>query len=150
MTSRADVDQFLSEKRVALAGASRSGRKFGNSVLKELRTKGYEVFPIHPEASAIDGVPCHRCVADLPAGVECLILTVRPAQTELLVQEAAASGIKRIWMQQGAQSARAIRVCEEKGIRVVHGECILMFAEPLLWIHRAHRWIWRLIGKLPR
>jgi hypothetical protein len=31
----------------------------------------------------------------------------------------------------------------------VHGECILMFAEPAAFFHRAHRWIWRMLGKLP-
>ena len=33
---------------------SRSGKKFGNVVGKELKTKGYEIFPIHPEAKEID------------------------------------------------------------------------------------------------
>jgi hypothetical protein len=32
------------QKRLALAGASRSGRGFGNAVLKELTAKGYEVW----------------------------------------------------------------------------------------------------------
>ena len=33
---------------------------------------------------------------------------------------------------------------------VVHGECLLMFAEPAGLIHRAHRWVWGAIGKLPQ
>jgi hypothetical protein len=31
----------------------------------------------------------------------------------------------------------------------VHGECILMFAQPSSF-HRLHRWVWGLLGKLPR
>jgi uncharacterized protein len=150
MASRTEIDRFLSEKRLALAGASRTGKKFGNAVIKDLKPKGFEIFPVHPEASEIEGTPCYRSIADLPAGVENLILSVPPEQTERLVQEAAAFGIKRVWMQQGAQSANAIRLCEEKGIRVVHGECILMFAEPLGWFHGVHRWIWKVMGRYPR
>jgi hypothetical protein len=75
---------------------------------------------------------------------------LKPAQAEQVVRRAAAAGIRRVWLQQGAESATAIRFCEENGISTVHGECILMFAEPAAWFHRAHRWVWKLLGKLPR
>jgi predicted CoA-binding protein len=64
------------------------------------------------------------------------------------VQEAAQAGIKRVWMQQGAESQEAIRFCEQNGMSTVHGECIMMFAEPL-GFHGIHRFVWRLLGKLP-
>jgi predicted CoA-binding protein len=133
MTSRALVDGFLAEKKLALAGASRSGKKFGNSILKELRAKGYEVIPVHPEAESLEGVAC-----------------VRPSEPEKLVREAAAAGISRVWMQYGSASKNAVALCEERGIRAIHGECILMFAEPAAGIHRFHRAIRRLFGRLPR
>jgi predicted CoA-binding protein len=66
------------------------------------------------------------------------------------VRDAAAAGIRRVWMQQGAESEAAIRFCAENGISAVHGECILMFAEPAAFYHRMHRWVWGLLGKLPR
>lgn len=149
MTTRAAIDGFLGGKRLALAGASRGGRKFGNNALRELRAKGYEVVPVHPHADAIDGVPCARTLADLPPGIESLLLCVPPAQTERLVGEAAAAGIRRVWMQQGAQSPGAIAFCEANGIAVVHGECVLMFAEPAGWLHRAHRGLRRVFGRMP-
>jgi len=149
MTLRADVDDFLGQKRLALAGASRGGRKFGNAVLKELRRKGYDVIPVHPHADAIDGVSCVRALADLPPDTGGLVLVVPPEQTERLVSEAAAAGVRRVWMQQGAESPRAVAFCEANGIRCVHGECILMFAEPTGWVHRVHRGIWKLLGRLP-
>ncbi len=77
------------------------------------------------------------------------MLVVPPAETEKVVHEAAEVGIRRVWMQQGAESGVAIRFCEEHGIDVVHGECILMFAEPAEFYHRMHRWVWGLLGKLP-
>jgi hypothetical protein len=30
------------------------------------------------------------------------------------------------------------------------GECVLMFAEPAAFYHRLHRWVWKLLGRLPQ
>jgi len=149
MTCQADIDAFLCDKRLALAGASRSGKKFGNTIIKELSTKGFDVIPVHPEAETIDGRPCARSLAELSDDVDRLVAVVPPEQTLRLVEQAPAAGITKIWMQQGAESPEAVELCERNDITVVHGECILMFAEPVTSIHRFHRWIWRLLGKLP-
>ncbi len=149
MTTRREVEEFLTGRRFALVGASRGGRKFGNAVLKELARKGYEVVPVHPHAPSIDGVACVPDLASLPAPVHGLVAVVPPDATERVVEEAAAAGIPRIWMQQGAGSPAAVEACRRHGIGVVDGECILMFAEPAGSVHRFHRWVWRLLGKLP-
>ncbi len=149
MTSRAAIDEFLAQKRLGLAGASRSGRGFGNAVLKELTAKGYEIHPVHPAAAQVNGIPCVASVAELPAGVEGLILVVPPAETERLVRQAAERGIRRVWMQQGAESPAAIALGEQSGLTVIHGQCILMFAPQAAWFHRLHRWIWGRLGRLP-
>ena len=67
-----------------------------------------------------------------------------------MVREVAEAGIKHLWIQQGAESDAAIEYCREHEINVVHGECILMFAEPVGSIHRFHRWLWGVFGKLPK
>ena len=148
MTTRSSIEQFLSENTLALAGASRSGKKFGNAVAKDLTKKGYKLFLVHPEASEVDGLKCYSNLAELPDEVGGLVLVVPPEQTERIAQEAAAMGIQNIWMQQGSESREAVDLCQENGINVIHGECILMFAQPT-GIHKFHHWIWGLIGKLP-
>jgi predicted CoA-binding protein len=148
MNRQAAIESFLSQKTLALVGASRSGKKFGNTLLRELRTKGYAVLPVHPDAREMDGMACVPSLADLPSTVGGLVLAVPPARTEALVEEAARAGIRRIWMQQGSASPKAIRRCEEHGIEVVHGECLLMFADPV-GLHRFHRWLRDVFGKLP-
>ncbi len=149
MTSRAAVEAFLAQPTLALAGASRGGKHFGNTVLRELRAKGYEVVPVHPQADVIDGLPCVPSLAQLPRSVGGLVVVVPPAQCERLVAEAAAVGIQRLWLQQGAESEEALRRGREAGLTVVSGECILMFAEPAGFVHRVHRGVWRILGRLP-
>jgi len=148
--SRKEVSEFLSQRTLALVGISRQGNKFGNAVCRELKAKGYSVYPVHRQAREIGGERCWPDFASLPQPVGGVVLVVPPAETEKLVREAFQAGIRRIWMQQGAESADAIRFCEQQGISVVHGECILMFAEPTAWFHRIHRGLNRLFGKLPR
>ncbi len=150
MASKTSVDTFIAQKTLALAGASRSGRKFGNSVLKELKGKGYTVYPVHPEAREIDGQQCWPSLKDLPEEVGGAVFVTKPEQTEKLVREAKDAGIPRVWMQQGAHSDAAVAFCRDNGIDAVHGECILMFTEPVKGVHGFHRWLWKLFGKLPK
>ena len=149
MTSKAIVKEFLEQPTLAVVGVSRAGNKFGNTAYKELKSKGYRVYPVHPEADAIDGDRCYPSLNALPEPVDGVLIVVPPQQTEKVVREAAEAGIRRVWMQQGAESVAAVRFCEEQGMDVVHNECVLMFAEPTAFPHRLHRCVWRLLGKLP-
>ncbi len=150
MTKKAEIDEFLSQKRFAVIGVSRKKTKFGRMVYSDLKKKGYQLFPINPQAETIEGDPCYPNLDSLPQPVDGAIFVVPPVETETMVQEAASHNIPRIWMQQGSESEEAIRFCHEKGISVIHGECILMFAEPAGFIHRLHRLLWKWMGKLPK
>jgi predicted CoA-binding protein len=148
-TSREAVSEFVAQRTLALVGASRSGRKFGNVLARELRAKGYTVFVVHPDAETIGGEKCYRSLRDLPEPVGGLVSAVNRASTDKVVEEALEAGIDRVWLQQGTDTPRAVELCRDKGIAVVSGECLLMFAEPVGGVHRFHRGLWRLLGKLP-
>ncbi|MFB0515142.1 MAG: CoA-binding protein [Candidatus Neomarinimicrobiota bacterium] len=117
---------------------------------RELKARGYRLFPIHPAAESLEGDRCYPNLSTLPETVGGVLIVVPPDQTAQVVRDITAAGISRVWMQQGAESQAAIRYCQKNGISTVHGECILMFAEPLKFYHKPHRWLWRLLGKLPR
>lgn len=147
--SRASIENFIAQRTLALAGASRSGRKFGNRLFRDLRSKGYTVHLLHHEADEIEGVPCVSSPAELPETVKGLVLVVKPEASEALVRQAHAAGIERVWMQQGAESTAAIDYCREHGIDVIHGECLFMYAPPVTGLHSFHHWLWGRFGKLP-
>jgi len=149
MNTKAAVDDFLAQRSLAVVGVSRSGKKFGNMAYRELKGKGYQLFPIHPEAEVLEGDKCYASLSALPEPTGGVLIIVPPTGTEQVVRDAAAARIPRVWMQQGAGSDAAVRYCEEHGISAVHGKCILMFAEPLRFYHKPHRWVWKLLGKLP-
>jgi predicted CoA-binding protein len=109
-----------------------------------------KVSSVDPHAEFIEGDPCYPSLSALPEAVDGVLIVVPPSETEKVVRDAAQAGIRRVWMQQGAESQAAIRFCEERDISAVHGECILMFADPTALHHRLHRWAWGILGKLPQ
>lgn len=133
------ITEFLSKKSIAVVGVSR-GRGFGNSVMRTLTDRGYEVFPVNANADTIDGRTCHRSLTKVPDRVEAVVAVVPPPQTLMVVDDCIRLGIKNLWMQQGSESREAILRAEASGINVVHHACIIMYAAPH-GIHRVHRWI---------
>jgi hypothetical protein len=149
MTTKASIDEFIGQKSLAVVGVSRSEQKFGSMVYKTLKEKGYQVFAVHPQAETIRGDRCYPTLTALPQPVGGVVIVVPPAQTEQVVRDAKAAGIPRVWMQQGAESLAGIQYCQENGLQVVTGECIMMFAEPR-GFHNFHRWLKGVFGGLPK
>lgn len=148
MTSKASIDGFLAEPAIAVVGVSRSGKGFGNLAARELRRKGYRIYRVNPHADLIDGQRCFASLSALPERVGAVLVVVPPDRAIDVVREAAAAGIRRVWLQQGAESPQVILVCDELGLETVAGECILMFARPA-GIHRVHKLLWGWLGKVP-
>ena len=149
MNSKKLVEEFLSSKKIAVVGVSRKPAKFGNAIYRELKQKDYQVFPINPNLNVFDGDTCYPDLLSLPEKIDAVIVNVPPIQTEKVVREVRDAGIKKVWLQQGSQSLAAVKYCEENGIDCISNECILMFAQPSAFIHRAHKWVWGVLGKLP-
>jgi hypothetical protein len=145
-----DIDDFVAQKALAIVGVSRTCKGFGYEAQKELAKRGYTVFLVHPEVASIDGKPCAKSLRDVADRIGGAVLVTPPKSTEALVREAAEGGVRRVWMQQGAESPEAIRLADELGIAAVHGNCILMFAEPVRSAHKVHRWLRGLFGRNPR
>jgi hypothetical protein len=150
VNTRQDIEGFLAQKSIAVAGVSRDPRSFSATTFKELAGRGYRLFAVNPNAESIHGEKCYPSLSRLPEKVGGVLLFTPPAVTETVVKEAAAAGIGRIWIQQGAQSPAALDFCREKNLAAVSGQCIMMYAEPVTSIHGFHRWVKKLFGGLPR
>jgi len=148
MTSQLSVDAFLDQPAIAVVGASRLGKKFGNIACRELRAKGYRVHIVHPSGAPVDGERSYSSLSELPERVGAVLIVVPPAAALQVVRDAAEAGIRHVWLQQGAESPAVLDACRELGLDVVSGECILMFARPT-GVHKVHYWINRVTRSLP-
>jgi uncharacterized protein len=151
---REAVGEFLSRKQLAVAGVSRDGNLPANLIFRKLRDAGYEVFPVNPNASEVEGAACYPDLASVPAALEGVIVATPPGAAEGLVRECADLGIPRVWMHRslgtGSVSTAALELCLREGIAVIPGSCPMMFVEPVDLGHRCFRWLLGGLGKLPR
>ncbi len=148
--SKASIDSFLVLRKVAIAGVSRDPKKFGYQVFKQMKDKGFEVYPINPGADNIDGTPCFRSVRSLPLNVHSLLIITPKKHTRDVVSEAISKGIDSIWIQQMSDTPEAIELTRSHSLNLITGECILMHIEPVTGFHKFHRSIKRLFGRYPK
>ena len=86
MSKKELIQKFLSSERIAVAGVSRNNKKFGYTVFKDLKTKGYNVIPVNPNLPDIDGEVCYSSVNDISGNVSALLTVIQPSQTENLLK----------------------------------------------------------------
>lgn len=157
-TTRADIDDFLALRRIALVGVSRDPKDFSRALFREMCSRGYDMVPVNPLADQIDGRPCFASLLDprfqdIAPPVDAALLMTSPIATERVVRDCLAVGIRRVWMHRGAGrgavSQAAVDFCRLNGIRVVEGQCPFMFLSPTPFFHRVHGFVLKLTGRFP-
>ncbi len=142
------IEAFIRCRRIAVAGASRSGKKFGNMTAKELQKRGFQVVLIHPEAKEIDGQPCYPSLTAARGQVDAVLISVPAAQAAEIMREAAGIGLHNVWLQQGAETPELIALGQELNLDLVSKKCVLMYAPPVRSYHGWHRGFSKLVGQL--
>jgi predicted CoA-binding protein len=127
-----DIENFLSGHRIAVLGASQSGNKVGNSIVRDLSKKGYSVFLVHPSASEIDGRKCFASLSELRGQVDGVVLCIPPEKARTAVIDAADAGITRLWLQEGTVSPEVLAAAYTRGMSVVVNRCIMVYASQVL------------------
>jgi predicted CoA-binding protein len=148
------IEDFLAQKRIAMVGISREPRHFSVTLFRELCRRGYDVIPVNPNATEMQGRRCFARVQAIQPAVAGALLMTCPEVTNAVVKDCADAGVSRIWMYRaggkGAVSPQAVQFCQEHGIAVVPGQCPFMFWEDAGTGHRLHSFIRKITGGYPR
>jgi predicted CoA-binding protein len=120
------IKEFMEQKKFAVVGATDNPQKYGNQIVKNLKKRGYEVYPVNPKLKEIEGLTCYASLAEITCKVDVVDFVVPPGVTEETLKQCAEMGLKRIWLQPGSESQGAIDYCREKDMKVVHGACVMM------------------------
>lgn len=115
------IEEFVNHKVWAVVGVSSNRRKFGNIIFRDLRSAGYEVYGVNPHEGTVEGETIYPTLADLPVAPDVVDLVVPPDVTEQIVRECHELGLRRVWMQPGAESTEAVQYCHDHDIEVVYG-----------------------------
>ncbi|MEW6040310.1 MAG: CoA-binding protein [Elusimicrobiota bacterium] len=118
--------EFLLQKSFAVVGSFRDESKYAYKILKDLKNKGYEVYPVNPKIKEVEGLKCYPSVINIPVVVDVVDMVTPPQVTEQIVRECLQKGISRVWMQPGAESDMAIKFCQKNNIKVIYNACIML------------------------
>lgn len=151
---QAAAREFLSHRRLAVAGVSRKGDTAANGIYRSLRTAGYRVFAVNPNSSEVEGDPCYASVGAVPGGVDGVIVATHPDAAADVVLDCARAGVGRVWLHRafgsGSVSDDAVRLARAEGLDLIDGACPLMYLESADPFHRVLRWFLKARGRLPR
>ena len=145
------ANEFLGQRRIAIAGVSRAKQDAANNIYCALRDRGYEVFAVNPNADSVEGDPCFPSMQAIPGGVDGAVIVTKPEISEQIVQDCVAANVPRVWMHNNtfmgsSVSDKATAVCRENDIVVIAGGCPMMFLD---FGHKCMKLVLGVMGRLP-
>jgi uncharacterized protein len=150
------VNDFLAQKRIAVAGVSRnnSHHPSANLIYRRLKNTGHEMFAVNPNLQTFEGDRCYPDVQSIPGGVDGVVIVTRPEIAERIVRDCGDAGVRRVWMHQSlakgsSVSPGAVEYCRQHDITVIAGACPMMYGPGVDVGHTCMRWILKLTGGLP-
>ncbi len=153
-TLRQAADEFLAQRRIAVAGVSRDGKQSANLIYRRLKDTGHEVFAVNPSADTVEGDRCYHSVGEIPGGVDGVVIVTPPDATEGVAVDCGQAGVPRVWIHrgvgQGSTSEAAVEYCHEHGITAIPGGCPCMYGATADPGHKCLRAMLRVTGKLPK
>ena len=150
------VQDFLAQKRIAIAGVSRhpGHHPAGNLIYRRLKKTGHDVFAVNPNMHAFEGDHCYPDLRSIPGGVDGVVIITRPEITEQIVHDCKEAGVRRVWMHRSmatgsSVSPEAVEYCNQNNIAVIAGACPMMYGDGVDFGHMCQRWFMGLTGALP-
>jgi predicted CoA-binding protein len=104
---------------VAVVGASRDRRKFGNKAVRAFRNQGYAVIPINPREGEIEGLTAYASVLDVPGPIQIATVYVQPHIGPDVMTEIATKGIEEVWLNPGADETAVVARARELGLHPI-------------------------------
>jgi predicted CoA-binding protein len=154
-TIKQAASEFLSHKRVAVTGVSRTPGSHGSNVVyKRLRERGYDVFAVNPNADEVEGDRAYHDLHSIPGGVDAVVIATRPEIADETMRDCVELGIRHVWMHRGpgagSVSDSATAYGREHGVTVIDGGCPCMFGVTADRGHKAMRFLFGLSGNVPK
>jgi len=106
-------------KTVAIIGASTDRAKFGNKAVRAFRLTGHTVYPVHPTATEIEGIPACKSILDVPLRPDLISVYVPPTVLVKLLPDIAKRGCRELWLNPGTESPEVLEHAARLGLKVI-------------------------------
>ena len=113
---------------IAVVGANDDPAKYGSRIYRDLKAKGYTVYPVNPNRDTVDGDPAYPTIADLPEQPAIVNFVVPPRRTLRILHTASQLGLTTVWVQPGAASPDVVEYLEREGFDFIVDACIMVMS----------------------
>ena len=106
-------------KTVVVIGASSDRAKFGNKAVRAYQQQGYEVYPVNPRETEIEGLPAFKSILDVPVRTAFVSVYLPPPVLLKVLPDIAAKGCDELWLNPGTESDDVLAEAGRLGLNVI-------------------------------
>ena len=123
-----DITKLLDEPNVSIAviGATDNSSKYGHVIYRDLKQKGFTVYPVNPQRTSVDGDPAFPNVGDIPGKPTIVNFVVPPSTTLKILQQCLDLALMNVWIQPGAESPEVIAFLQQNSFNYIANACIMV------------------------
>jgi len=123
-----DIAALLDDPQttIAVVGANDNQTKYGSVIYRDLKRKGFRLYPVNPKRKTVDGDPAYARLADLPEKPTIVNLVVPPEVTLLILKECLLLEVKNVWVQPGAESPEVLSFLQKNHFNYLANACIMV------------------------
>ena len=111
---------------VAVVGATDNPSKYGSIIYRDLKRKGYRVFPVNPNRSTVDGDRAYNHLVDLAQNPTIVNVVVPPEATLEILGQCLGMGLMNVWLQPGVESPETLAFLQQHDFNYLANACIMV------------------------
>jgi uncharacterized protein len=108
-------------KTIAVVGASRERRKYGNKCVRAYAAAGWRVIPVNPAEKEIEGLEVAARLGDVGEALDRISVYLPPPVTLEVLAEIAEKGAGEVWLNPGSADQAVIAEARRRGLPVRSG-----------------------------
>jgi len=110
---------------IAIVGATDTPGKFGGIIYRDLKAKGFKVWPVNPMRKTVDNDKAYASLAELPTPPTLVNFVVPPEDTLDVLKQCLNLGLMNVWLQPGSSNADVLRFLEAHQFNYLNA-CIMV------------------------
>ncbi|NIR47591.1 CoA-binding protein [candidate division KSB1 bacterium] len=123
-----DIATLLDEPdtSIAVVGATDNSAKYGSVIYRDLKRKGFKVYPVNPNRNTVDGDKASASLEDLPDPPTIVNFVVPPHVTLNVLRKCLELGLTNVWVQPGAENPEVLAFLHENQFNYLANACIMV------------------------
>jgi predicted CoA-binding protein len=106
-------------KTIAIIGASKDRKKYGNKAVRAFTQGGWTVYPVNAKESEIEGHKAYASINDLPDSIDRISMYVPPKVGINMLPDIAQKKHEEFFLNPGSEDAALVEEAEKLGLKPI-------------------------------